>query len=45
MWDLVHWDDCAIELGWVVVEEGNTYRLRKRTKDGDDTAIIYVDQA
>ncbi|MFJ6123792.1 tyrosine-type recombinase/integrase [Streptomyces griseoviridis] len=45
MWDLIHWDDCAIELAWVVVEEGNTYRLRKLTKDGDDNAIIYVDQA
>ncbi|MFG2678858.1 hypothetical protein [Streptomyces sp. NPDC048392] len=28
-WSLIHWDECAIELGWVVVEEGNTYRLRK----------------
>ncbi|MFI2619348.1 tyrosine-type recombinase/integrase [Streptomyces sp. NPDC018584] len=45
MWDLIHWDECAIELGWVVVEEGNTYRLRKLTKDGDDNALIYVDQA
>ncbi|WP_157882579.1 hypothetical protein, partial [Streptomyces silvensis] len=45
MWDLIHWDDCAIELAWVVVEEGNSYRLRKLTKDGDDNAIIYVDQA
>lgn len=30
---------------WVVAEEGNTYRLRKLTKDGDDNAIIHVDQA
>ncbi len=44
-WSLIHWDECAIELAWVVVEEGNTYRLRKLTKDGDDNAIIYVDQA
>ncbi|MFE5853719.1 hypothetical protein ACFQ61_10960 [Streptomyces sp. NPDC056500] len=44
-WSPIHWDECAIELGWVVVEEGNTYRLRKLTKDGDDNAIIYVDQA
>lgn len=44
-WSLIHWDECAIELAWVVVEEGNTYRLRKLTKDGDDHAIIYVDQA
>ncbi|MCX4540386.1 hypothetical protein [Streptomyces sp. NBC_01565] len=42
---LIRWDECAIELGWVVVEEGNTYRLRKLTKDGDDNAIICVDQA
>ncbi|NEC92531.1 tyrosine-type recombinase/integrase [Streptomyces sp. SID12501] len=44
-WSLVRWEECAIELGWVVVEEGNTYRLRKLTKDGDDNAVIYVDQA
>ncbi|WP_351235130.1 hypothetical protein [Streptomyces sp. NPDC002133] len=45
-WSLVKWDEGAIELGWVVVvEEGNTYRLRKLTKDGDDNALIYVDQA
>ncbi|MGS2591383.1 hypothetical protein [Streptomyces hebeiensis] len=44
-WSLTHWDECAIELAWVVVGEGNTYRLRKLTKDGDDNAIIYVDQA
>jgi integrase len=42
---LIHWDECAIELAWAVVEEGNTYRLRKLTKDGDDNAIIYVDRA
>ncbi|MET8561823.1 hypothetical protein ABZV75_14910 [Streptomyces flaveolus] len=28
-----------------MVEEGNTCRLRKLTKVGDDNAIIYVDQA
>jgi integrase len=44
-WSLIHWEEGAIELGWVVVEEGNTYRLRKLTKDGDDNAVIYVDQA
>ncbi|WNF26186.1 hypothetical protein RI138_04800 [Streptomyces sp. C11-1] len=44
-WSLVKWDEGAIELGWVVVEEGNTYRLRKLTKDGDDNAVIYVDQS
>ncbi|MEU6996067.1 hypothetical protein ABZ953_36120 [Streptomyces sp. NPDC046465] len=27
------------------VEEGNTYRLRKLTKDGDANAVIYVDQS
>ncbi|WP_335939344.1 tyrosine-type recombinase/integrase [Streptomyces sp. PTD5-9] len=45
MWHLVHWDDCAIELEWVVVEVGNKSVLRRLTKDGDDNAIIYVDQA
>ncbi|MET7906391.1 tyrosine-type recombinase/integrase [Streptomyces sp. NPDC005355] len=44
-WSLIRWEEGAIELGWVVVEEGNTYRLRKLTKDGDDNAVIYVDQA
>ncbi|MGQ5640321.1 MULTISPECIES: hypothetical protein [unclassified Streptomyces] len=44
-WSLVHWEEGAIELGWFVVEEGNTYRLRKLTKDGDDNALIYVDQS
>ncbi|MET8177716.1 hypothetical protein [Streptomyces sp. NPDC005336] len=44
-WSLIRWEQGAIELGWVVVEEGNTYRLRKLTKDGDDNAVIYVDQA
>ncbi|MCJ0870293.1 site-specific integrase [Streptomyces sp. AP-93] len=44
-WDLVHWEDCAIELEWVVVEVGNKSVLRRLTKDGDDNAIIYVDQA
>ncbi|WP_344635792.1 tyrosine-type recombinase/integrase [Kitasatospora cystarginea] len=44
-WSLVRWDECAIELGWVVVEEGNTFRLRRLTKDGDGGAVIYVDQA
>ncbi|ARX82331.1 hypothetical protein SMD44_01741 [Streptomyces alboflavus] len=44
-WSLVHWEQGAIELGWVVVEEGNSYRLRKLTKDGDDNALIYVDQS
>jgi hypothetical protein len=42
---LIHWDERAVELGWVVVEEGNTYRLRTLTEDGDDNAITYVDQA
>ncbi|MFE7479985.1 tyrosine-type recombinase/integrase [Streptomyces sp. NPDC057552] len=45
MWDLIHWDDCAIELEWVVVEVGCKSVLRRLTKDGDDNAIIYVDQA
>ncbi|MBH1936641.1 hypothetical protein I5Q34_20570 [Streptomyces sp. AV19] len=44
-WSLIRWDEGAIELGWVVVEEGNEYRLRKLTKDGDDNAVIYVDQS
>jgi integrase len=44
-WSLIHWDKGAIELGWVVVEEGSTFRLRRLTKDGDDNALIYVDQA
>ncbi|WP_236246510.1 tyrosine-type recombinase/integrase [Streptomyces sp. CC210A] len=44
-WHLVHWDDCAIELEWVVVEIGNKSVLRRLTKDGDDNAIIYVDQS
>ncbi|MFJ2216154.1 hypothetical protein ACIQVO_33135 [Streptomyces sp. NPDC101062] len=44
-WPLVNWDAEAIELGWAVVEEGNTYRLRKFTKDGDGNAVIYVDQS
>nr|WP_167532178.1 MULTISPECIES: tyrosine-type recombinase/integrase [Streptomyces] len=44
-WSLINWDAGSIELGWVVVEEGNTYRLRKLTKDGDDNAVIYVDQS
>ncbi|GAA2646789.1 hypothetical protein [Streptomyces lunalinharesii] len=30
-------------MGWDVVEEGNTYRLRKLTKDAN--AVIYVDQS
>ncbi|MFF4223218.1 tyrosine-type recombinase/integrase [Streptomyces abikoensis] len=45
MWDLINWDECSITLGWVVIEEGNTFRLRKLTKDGEDDAVIYVDQA
>ncbi|MFE0680661.1 tyrosine-type recombinase/integrase [Streptomyces sp. NPDC058961] len=45
MWHLVHWEDCAIELEWVVVEVGNKSVLRRLTKDGDDAALIYVDQA
>ncbi|MFK0044494.1 tyrosine-type recombinase/integrase [Streptomyces sp. NPDC090741] len=44
-WSLINWDEGSIELGWVVVEEGNTYRLRKLTKDGDADAVIYVDQS
>ncbi|MGW3232440.1 tyrosine-type recombinase/integrase [Kitasatospora sp. NPDC001095] len=45
MWDLIDWDTGSIKLRWVVVEEGNTFRLRKLTKDGDDDAVIYVDPA
>lgn len=45
MWQLVHWEDCAIELEWVVVEVGNESVPRRLTKDGDDNATIYVDQA
>ncbi|MEU5427646.1 site-specific integrase [Streptomyces olivoreticuli] len=45
MWHLIHWEDWAIELEWVVVEVGNKAVLRRLTKDGDDNAIIYVDQA
>ncbi|MEV7285275.1 hypothetical protein AB0O01_12045 [Streptomyces sp. NPDC093252] len=44
-WNLIHWDDCAVELEWVVVEVGNKSVLRRLTKDGDDNALIYVDQA
>ncbi|MFF5720629.1 tyrosine-type recombinase/integrase [Streptomyces buecherae] len=44
-WSLIDWDTGAIELRWVVVEEGNTFRLRRLTKDGDDKAVIYVDQS
>ncbi|MFJ4791911.1 tyrosine-type recombinase/integrase [Kitasatospora purpeofusca] len=44
-WEDVHWDSGAIDLQWVVVEEGNTFRHRPLTKDGDDAASIYVDQA
>ncbi|WP_367132504.1 MULTISPECIES: tyrosine-type recombinase/integrase [Streptomyces] len=45
MWDLINWEECSITLRWVVVEEGKTFRLRKLTKDGEDDAVIYVDQA
>lgn len=45
MWRLIHWDYCAIELERVVVEVGNKSVLRRPPKDGDDNAIIYVDQA
>lgn len=41
---LINGDEGSLELGWVVVEEGNSYRLRKLTKDGDANAVIYVDQ-
>ncbi|MEU2513748.1 tyrosine-type recombinase/integrase [Streptomyces syringium] len=44
-WDLINWEECSITLGWVVVEEGKTFRLRKLTKEGEDAAIIYVDRA
>ncbi|GAA0455582.1 tyrosine-type recombinase/integrase [Streptomyces stramineus] len=44
-WDLVNWEEGCITLGWVVVEEGKTYRLRKLTKEGEDDAVIYVDQS
>lgn len=45
MWDLIHWEDWAIELAWVVVEKGSTFRLRKLTKDGEKNEVIYVDEA
>ncbi|PNE32649.1 hypothetical protein AF335_19220 [Streptomyces eurocidicus] len=45
MWPLIDWNVGSIKLKWVVVEEGNSFRLRKLTKDGDDEAIIYVDAA
>ncbi|MFI2031372.1 tyrosine-type recombinase/integrase [Streptomyces buecherae] len=44
-WHLIHWEDCAIELEWVVVEVKGKTVLRRLTKDGDDRAVIYVDQA
>ncbi|MFC5803983.1 hypothetical protein [Streptomyces formicae] len=44
-WSLINWAEGSIELGWVVVEEGNTYRLRKLTKDGNANAMIHVDQS
>lgn len=39
-----NWGEAYIELGSLVVEEGNTHRLRKLTKDGDANAVVYVDQ-
>jgi integrase len=44
-WSDVHWDRGTVDLAWVVVEEGNTFRHRALTKDGDDAATIYVDQS
>jgi integrase len=44
-WKDIHWDSGVIDLHWVVVEEGNTFRHRALTKDGDDGATIYVDQS
>ncbi|MCM2390339.1 tyrosine-type recombinase/integrase [Streptomyces albipurpureus] len=44
-WSLINWDQGVIELGWVVVEVGNTFLLRRLPKDGDDNARIYVDQS
>ncbi|WP_146610496.1 MULTISPECIES: hypothetical protein [unclassified Streptomyces] len=35
----------AREIPSALAEEGNTYRLRKLTKDGDDNAVIYVGQS
>ncbi|MFD4572305.1 hypothetical protein ACFWNK_27800 [Streptomyces sp. NPDC058417] len=45
MWDLVHWEACAIELERVVVQVGSKSVLRRPAKDGDGNALIYVDQA
>ncbi|WP_183091243.1 tyrosine-type recombinase/integrase [Streptomyces radicis] len=44
-WEAIQWDNSAIELSWVVGEEGNSYHLRRLTKDGDAAAVIYVDPA
>ncbi|MFD7014025.1 tyrosine-type recombinase/integrase [Streptomyces sp. NPDC059928] len=44
-WHLIDWEEGRIELEWVVVEVGNKSVLRRLTKDGDDNAVIYVDQA
>ncbi len=44
-WSLIDRDEGSIELGWVVIEEGKAYRLRKLTKDGDANAVISVDQS
>ncbi|GAA1922111.1 site-specific integrase [Streptomyces sodiiphilus] len=44
-WEDVHWATGAVDLSWVVVEEGNVFRHRPLTKDGDDAATIYVDQS
>lgn len=29
MWDLVHWDECAMELEWVALEIENKSVLRR----------------
>ncbi|MEU3350761.1 hypothetical protein [Streptomyces sp. NPDC037389] len=44
MWPLINWNESSIKLRYVVIEEGNSYRSRKLTKDGEADAIIYVDQ-
>ncbi|WP_259453998.1 tyrosine-type recombinase/integrase [Streptomyces ginkgonis] len=44
-WDLIDWEKCSIRLDWVVVEVGSGYILRRLTKDGDKSAVIYFDPA
>ncbi|QNJ42042.1 tyrosine-type recombinase/integrase [Streptomyces buecherae] len=45
MWHLIDWEECSIQLEWVVVEVKGKTVLRRLTKDGDDNARIYVDQS